>query len=113
MLSLWQRFTLSDLSLTGWVDASYVYRWVGSLQSWRQRSWLMQWGDEIGAILTALVFVLSPFESSLSTDLIGFLMIAVAALHRFTSPYLLFGRSRQYRRDYPQRERRRLEGWAN
>jgi putative inorganic carbon (hco3(-)) transporter len=79
MYSLWQRLTLSDLSLTRWVDASYVYRWVGSLQSWRQRSWLMQWGDEIGAILTALVFVLSPFESSLSTDLIGFLLAGVAA----------------------------------
>jgi putative inorganic carbon (hco3(-)) transporter len=39
----------------------------------------MQWGDEIGAILTALVFVLSPFESSLSTDLIGFLLAGVAA----------------------------------
>jgi putative inorganic carbon (hco3(-)) transporter len=79
MHSLWQRFTLSDLSLYRWVDASYIYRLVGSLQSWRQQSWLMQWGDEIGAILTALVFVLSPFESSLSTDLIGFLLSGVAA----------------------------------
>ncbi len=79
MHSLWQRFTLSDLSLTRWVDASYVYRWVGSLQSWRKQSWLMQWGDEIGAVLTALVFVLSPFESLLSTDLIGFVLAGVAA----------------------------------
>jgi putative inorganic carbon (hco3(-)) transporter len=79
MHSLWQRFTLSDLSLYRWVDASYIYRLVGSLRSWRQQSWLMQWGDEIGAILTALVFVLSPFESSLSTDLIGFLLAGVAA----------------------------------
>jgi putative inorganic carbon (hco3(-)) transporter len=81
MYSFWQRLTLSDLSLAGVVDASYVHRWVGSLRSWRQQSWLMQWGDEIGAILTSLIFILSPFEKSipgLSTDTVGFLMIAVA-----------------------------------
>ena len=78
--SFWQRFTLSDLSLDRWVDSSYFYRWVGCLQSWRQQSWLIQWGDEIGAILTATVFVLSPFATSLlSTDLIGLLMVGVAA----------------------------------
>jgi putative inorganic carbon (hco3(-)) transporter len=78
--SFWQRLTLSDLSLDRWVDSSYFYRWVGCLQSWRQQSLLIQWGDEIGAILTASVFVLSPFATSLlSTDLIGLLMVGVAA----------------------------------
>jgi putative inorganic carbon (hco3(-)) transporter len=65
-----------------WLDASYVHRWVGSLQSWRQQSWLIQWGDEIGAILTSLVFLLSPFEKSipgLSTTTIGLLLGGVAA----------------------------------
>jgi putative inorganic carbon (hco3(-)) transporter len=82
MYSFWQRLTLSDLSLDGLLNASYVHRWVGSLQSWRQQSWLMQWGDEIGAVLTSLVFVLSPFEKSipgLSTETIGLLLAAVAA----------------------------------
>jgi putative inorganic carbon (hco3(-)) transporter len=82
MYSFWQRLTLSDLSLDRVVDASYVHRWVGSLHSWRQRSWLMQWGDEIGAILTSLIFIVSPFEKSipgLSTETVGLLMIAVAA----------------------------------
>ena len=82
MYSFWQRLTLSDLALDRVVDASYVHRWVGSLQSWRQRSWLMQWGDEIGAILTSLIFIVSPFEKSipgLSTETVGLLMIAVAA----------------------------------
>ncbi len=82
MYSFWQRLTLSDLSLTGVLEASYLHRWVGSLQSWRQQSWLMQWGDEIGAILTSLIFIVSPFEKSipgLSTETVGLLMIAVAA----------------------------------
>ncbi|AFY92799.1 IctB family putative bicarbonate transporter [Chamaesiphon minutus] len=82
MNSLWQRLTLSDLSPDRWVDASYVHRWVGSLQSWRQQSWLMQWGDEIGAILTSLVFVISPFIPStpgLSTETIALLLVGVAA----------------------------------
>jgi putative inorganic carbon (hco3(-)) transporter len=82
MYSFWQRLTLSDLSLEGVLQASYLHRWVGSLKSWRQQSWLMQWGDEIGAILTSLIFILSPFEKSipgLSTETVGLLMIAVAA----------------------------------
>ena len=78
--SFWQRLTLSNLSLDRWVEASYFHRWVGCLESWRQQSWLIQWGDEIGAMLTALVFILSPFATSLlSTDLIGLLAIGVAA----------------------------------
>jgi putative inorganic carbon (hco3(-)) transporter len=82
MYSFWQRLTLSDLSLAGILDASYLHRWVGSLRSWRQQSWLMQWGDEIGAILTSLIFVVAPFVPSipgLSTETIASLMIAVMA----------------------------------
>jgi putative inorganic carbon (hco3(-)) transporter len=82
MYSFWQRLTLSNLALDGVINASYIHRWVGSLKSWRQQSWLMQWGDEIGAILTSFVFLLAPFEKSipgLSTETVGLLMIAVAA----------------------------------
>jgi putative inorganic carbon (hco3(-)) transporter len=76
MYSLWQRFTLSDLSLARWVESSYIHRWVGSLHAWRRQSWLIQWGDEIGAMLTAALFGLSPF---VSTDAIGLLLAGVAA----------------------------------
>jgi putative inorganic carbon (hco3(-)) transporter len=82
MNSLWQRLTLSDFSVDKWVDASYLHRWVGSLQAWRQQSWVMQWGNEIGAILTSLVFIVAPFIPSipgLSTELIALLMGGVAA----------------------------------
>ena len=82
MYSFWQRLTLANLALDGVVNASYLHRWVGSLRAWRQQSWLMQWGDEIGAILTSLVFLLAPFEKSipgLSTETVGLLMIAVTA----------------------------------
>jgi putative inorganic carbon (hco3(-)) transporter len=81
MYSLWHRLTLSNTSPNRWVDVSYVHRWVGSLSAWRQQSWLMQWGDEIGAVLTSLIFLLSPFEKSipgLSTTTIGLLGISVA-----------------------------------
>jgi putative inorganic carbon (hco3(-)) transporter len=80
--SFWQRLTLSDIYPNKWFDVSYLHRWVGSLRSWRQQSWVMQWGDEIGAILTSLVFILAPFEKSipgLSTETVGLLMIAVLA----------------------------------
>jgi putative inorganic carbon (HCO3(-)) transporter len=70
MYSLWQNFTLSNLAPDRWLDSSYVHRWVGSLKSWRESSWLMQWGDEIGAILAGLVFVLSPFIPTESTGLL-------------------------------------------
>jgi putative inorganic carbon (hco3(-)) transporter len=76
MHSFWQRFTLADLAIDRWVAASYSHRWVGSLQAWRQQSWLMRWGDEIGAILAAVVFVIAPF---VSTDVIGVVMGGVAA----------------------------------
>ncbi len=82
MYSFWQRLTLSDLSPNSWINASYLHRWVGSLQTWRQQSWLIHWGDEIGAILTSLVFAISPFVKTipgLSTTTIGLLLGAVAA----------------------------------
>jgi putative inorganic carbon (hco3(-)) transporter len=82
MYSFWQRLTLSDLALDRIVDASYVHRWVGSLQAWRQHSWLMQWGEELGAILTALIFIIAPFVPStpgLSTETIGLLLLPLAA----------------------------------
>ncbi len=74
--SFWQRFTLSDPAPNRWIESSYVHRWVGCLQSWRQQSWLMQWGDEIGAILAACVIASSPF---VPTDLTGLLLSGVAA----------------------------------
>jgi putative inorganic carbon (hco3(-)) transporter len=80
MYSFWQRLTLSDIAPNKWFDASYVHRWVGSLQSWRQQSRLLQWGDEIGAILTSIVFVISPFIPALglSTEIVGLLLSGVA-----------------------------------
>lgn len=78
-MNLWQSLTLSNSSLYGWVDASYIYRWVGCLRGWRQTSWLIQWGDEIGAMLVALVLICAPFELSLSTERIGLLLGGVAA----------------------------------
>ncbi len=82
MYSFWQRFTLADLSIDRWMESSYSHRWVGSLQSWRQRSWSIQWGDEIGAILTSAVFVLSPFLPALAlpNDTLLPLMVGIAAL---------------------------------
>ncbi len=76
MNSVWQQFTLSNLHLYQWRGASYLYRVVGLLQSWRQGSWLMQWSEPIGALLVALVFALAPFVSN---ALLGVLLAAGAA----------------------------------
>ncbi len=74
MNSLWQRFTLSDLPLSQWQGASYLNRTiVGLLRSWRQSSWLMQWAEEIAALLIGLVFGLAPFVSN---ALIGVFLVA-------------------------------------
>lgn len=64
---------VSDLPLHQWRTASYIHKVVGSLRSWRQGSWLMQWAEPIAAVLIALVFALGPF---VSTGLIGLLLVA-------------------------------------
>ena len=71
MNSVWQQVTLTALPLQQWRSVSYVYRLVGSLSTWRSRSWLMQQGDAIAALLISLVFAVSPF---VSTDLIGWIL---------------------------------------
>jgi len=76
MNSVWQQFTLSNLHLYQWRGASYLYRLVGLLQSWRRGSWLLQWAEPIGAFLVALVFALAPFVSN---ALIGVLLFSGAA----------------------------------
>lgn len=71
---VWQRFTLSDLPLKEYLATSYLRRFsVGLLNSWRQSSILIQWGDTIAAALISLVYTLAPFVSS---TLIGVLLIA-------------------------------------
>ena len=81
MYSFWQRFTLAERASERWIEASYSHRWVGSLQSWRQRSWLIQWGDEIGALLTSAVLVVCPFLPALAlpNDTLLPLMVGIAA----------------------------------
>jgi putative inorganic carbon (HCO3(-)) transporter len=71
---VWQKFTLSDLPLKEYLATSYLRRFsVGLLNSWRQSSILIQWGDIIAAALISLVYALAPFVSS---TLIGVLLIA-------------------------------------
>ena len=76
MNSAWQQFTLSNLRLHQWRGASYFYRLVGLLQAWRRSSWLLQWGESIGAVLVALVFTLTPFVSN---NLVAVLLFAGGA----------------------------------
>ena len=76
MNSVWQQFTLSNLHLYQWRGASYLYKLVGLLQSWRRGSWLMQWAEPIGALLVALVFALAPFVPN---ALVGVLLFASGA----------------------------------
>lgn len=75
MSSVWQHLTLINLPLPQWNRSSYLHRWVGLLKDWRKDSWFMQWADEWGALLVALVFGLSPFASN---GLTGVVLIACA-----------------------------------
>ena len=79
MNSVWQQLTLSNLQLYQWRGASYLYRLVGLLQSWRRGSYVMQWAEPIGALLVAVVLVLAPFVGRTNNALIAVLLIATAA----------------------------------
>ncbi|MEL7039537.1 MAG: IctB family putative bicarbonate transporter [Cyanobacteria bacterium J06592_8] len=73
--SIWQQLTFMQFYPAQWRSGSLVYRLSGCLRSWRQGSWLMQWGEPLGALLMAAVFGLAPF---VGTALIGVLLIACA-----------------------------------
>ena len=75
MHSIWQQFTLSQIQVRQWRGSSYVYHLVGLLRSWRKTSWLLPWGEAIGALLVAVTLGLAPF---VSTTLIGILGVAIA-----------------------------------
>lgn len=76
MNSVWEQLTLTNLPLYQWRRTSYLYSLAcGSLQNWRQSSWLMQWAEPLGFVLLALVFGLAPFVNNL---LVGLLLVACA-----------------------------------
>ncbi len=74
MNSTWDLVTLSYFSPKTWLNASYVYRVVGLFSAWRESSFLLQFGEAIGALLISLVFIFGPF---ISTGLIGVWLIAI------------------------------------
>ena len=71
--SLWTKLVLSNLQFYQWRGGSYLYGWVGLVQSWRKSSWLLQQWEILGGLLISLVLVLAPF---VSTSLIGLLLLA-------------------------------------
>lgn len=74
MNSTWDLVTLSYFSPKTWLNGSYTYRLVGLLSSWRESSFLLQFGEAIGALLISLVFIFGPF---ITTGLIGVWLIAI------------------------------------
>ncbi|MBE7382698.1 MAG: putative bicarbonate transporter, IctB family [Leptolyngbya sp. SIO1E4] len=74
--SVWQQLTLNRFVLHQWREASLLHRLLGFVRSWRQGSWLLQWGDGIGLGLLAVLFALAPY---VSTTLIGVLLLACGA----------------------------------
>jgi putative inorganic carbon (HCO3(-)) transporter len=67
----WSRLVLSDLQINQWRGESYLYKLVGIVGSWRESSWLLQWGESIGAVLISLILTLAPFVSN---NLLGMLL---------------------------------------
>lgn len=76
MNSLWQKITLSDLSLSQWRASSYLSKWIGALAGWRSQSWILQWGEAIAALLVTGILIAGPF---VSTNFLGFLLGISAA----------------------------------
>ena len=75
LMSLWSQLTFAKFSPIQYYGSSYLYRLVGLLGRWRYSSWLLQWGEFLGAGLVAVVLALAPFGTS--TD-VGILLGAIA-----------------------------------
>ncbi|NER78264.1 MAG: putative bicarbonate transporter, IctB family [Leptolyngbya sp. SIO1D8] len=74
--SVWQHITLNRFALHQWREVSILHRVLAFLRSWRQGSWLLQWGDGIALGLLAVLFAMAPY---VSTTLIGVLLLACGA----------------------------------
>ncbi len=72
---VWQQLTLAYLPVHQWRQSSYLGRWVGLLQRWRRESWLLQWSNQISAVLLSVLFILAPFVPN---PLTGLLLISCA-----------------------------------
>ena len=72
----WQTLTLNRFALHQWREVSLLHRLLAFARSWRQGSWLLQWGDAIALGIAAILFALAPY---VSTTLIGILLIACSA----------------------------------
>ena len=59
------------LSAREWGRTSLLWRLVGLLQSWRQHSVLMQWGQQIAVVLLTVLFALAPFVPNTLIGLIA------------------------------------------
>ncbi|MBW4579242.1 MAG: IctB family putative bicarbonate transporter [Tildeniella nuda ZEHNDER 1965/U140] len=77
MNALWQHLTLSTLSFEQWRSASYLNRLLSPLRRWRQSSFMLRWGDLLGAVLVSLVFAIAPFVSDDKSSL-AVLLVACA-----------------------------------
>ena len=75
--SVWQYITLNRFALHQWREVSWLHRLLGFVRSWRQGSWLLQWGDALGLGILAILLALAPY---VSTTLIGVLLLACSAL---------------------------------
>lgn len=77
MNSFWQTLTLSTLPFYQWRSASLLHWLLSPLRRWRNSSFMLEWGDLVGAGLVSLVFAIAPFVSD-SKDTLGVLLIACA-----------------------------------
>ncbi len=73
MNTIWQTLTLNSLQTRRWRQGSLFWQLLSFLRQWRQGSWLLQWHQEIGAVLLTAIFALAPFVPN---SLTGILAIA-------------------------------------
>ncbi|GFE69157.1 IctB family putative bicarbonate transporter [Chroococcus sp. FPU101] len=75
MIAILKQLTLDSLIPLQWRQSSYIYRSLGIFSRWRDSSFLLQWSEEIGAVLISVLIAIAPFSA---TSLIGVLLLCIA-----------------------------------
>lgn len=75
MIAILKQLTLDSLIPLQWRQSSYLYRSLGIFEGWRDSSFLLQWSEEIGAVLISVLIAIAPFSA---TSLIGVLLLCIA-----------------------------------
>lgn len=72
-----RRLTLARQTAAEWIRHSLLWKCFHPLRTWRQHSYLMQWGTELSVCLLSVLFAIAPFVDN---NYVGLLEIGGAGL---------------------------------